>query len=928
MTFSEQTSSMIKRLFNQPQNTIQHWGLVVGLSLLLGAGHEHPALALSPKLPPIAAASPVSLTQGVRKTVLSNGLTVLTKEVKSAPVVTVQVWYKIGSHDEAAGVNGIAHQLEHLMFKGTKARPIQFGRLFSALGSQSNAFTSYDQTAYYGTVERNKLTAMLEIEADRMANATIDEDALKSEKRVVISELQGYENNPGYRLSRAVQGAAFPDSTYGLTVGGTKSDIERFSLEQVRYYYNNYYSPKNATLIVVGDFETETVLKNIRQIFEPVPNRQPGPARPAIPTSPIVLKEPGSAALTQSVYPLPNSQHPDVPALHVMDLILTQGRGSRLYQSIVESGLASGFSAYPANMAAGGWYDFTATAAPGKDTKAIDAAFLSTLKQLQDQPVTAAELQRAKVQLRSGQILRNRDITSQARQLGDDQTSNGGYEYRDRYLAAIDQVTAEDIQRVTKRYFSESVRKVGFFEPTTATAPTAPIAAGGATTGSYNNVGKPVDPAEVAQYLPKLTTSSNNVTLPERIILPNGLKLLLLPDKSTPTVTLSGFIRAGSDFDTTQKAGLSQLTAANLINGTQSQTGLAIAQKLDDRGLELGFSSNREGVRIGGQGLSIDLPILLDTLSDLLQQATFPAKDLELSRQRSLTALKGQLDNPNALARRIFQQTVYPSNHPYHTFPTETSLKAITQPDLQQFYQKLYRPDNTVLALVGDFSAPQVKQMIEQRLGQWKPTGAKPEAVFPSVGLPEVSRTVPALLPGKSQSVSFLGYVGIKRQDPRFYSALVLNQILGGDTLSSRLGTEIRDRQGLTYGIYSYFQSGNQAGPFFISMQTAPEDAKKAITSTVKLLEQIRDQGVSAAEVSNAVRSLTSTYPVDLADPGDMASTILYNEVYGLNPTELRQYTAQISAVTLAQVNQAAKELLQPDRLVVVTAGPEVKVAR
>jgi zinc protease len=187
---------------------------------------------------------------------------------------------------------------------------------------------------------------------------------------------------------------------------------------------------------------------------------------------------------------------------------------------------------------------------------------------------------------------------------------------------------------------------------------------------------------------------------------------------------------------------------------------------------------------------------------------------------------------------------------------------------------------------------------------------------------------VPAVLPGKSQSVSFLGYVGIKRQDPRFYSALVLNQILGGDTLSSRLGTEIRDRQGLTYGIYSYFQSGNQAGPFFISMQTAPEDAKKAIASTVKLLEQFRDQGVSAAEVSNAVRSLTSTYPVDLADPGDMASTILYNEVYGLNPTELRQYTAQISAVTLAQVNQAAKELLQPDRLVVVTAGPEVKAAR
>lgn len=923
---------------NLIQYALQRWSLALGLALVLGLGTVvgpavGPAIALSPPIAPIAPAAQVSLTQGVKKTVLGNGLTVLTKEVKSAPVVTVQVWYKIGSHDEAPGVNGIAHQLEHLMFKGTKARPIQFGRLFSALGSQSNAFTSYDQTAYYGTVERDRLTALLEIEADRMANATIDEDALKSEKRVVISELQGYENNPGYRLSRAVQGSLFPTSPYGLTVGGTKADIERFTLDQVRYYYNNYYSPKNATLIVVGDFDADKTLATIRQVFEPIPNRQPGPLPTIVAPdrqvmdSPIVLKEPGSAALTESVYPLPNSQHPDVPALHVMDLILTQGRGSRLYQAIVETGLASGFNAYPANMASGGWYEFSATAAPGKDTRAIDAAFLATIKQLQEQPVTAAELQRAKVQLRSGQILRNRDITSQARQLGDDQTSNGGFEYRDRYLAAIEKVTVADIQRVTKRYFDPAVRKVGFFEPTQVTAPTAPIASGGATTGNYN-VGKPVDPAEVAQYLPKLTSSSSNVTLPERIVLPNGLKLLLLPDKSTPTVTVSGFIRAGSDFDTAQKAGLSQLTAANLMNGTKGQTGLEIAQKLDDRGLELGFSSNREGVRIGGQGLSSDLPVLLDTLSDLLQRATFPAKDLELSRQRSITALKGQLDNPNTLARRTFQQNIYPSNHPYHTFPTEASLQAIAQTDVQTFYQKLYRPDATVLALVGDFDAVQVKQMIEARLGQWQGAGMKPEAVFPTVGLPEAGRSVPAVMPGKSQSVSFLGYVGIKRQDPRFYAALVLNQILGGDTLSSRLGTEIRDRQGLTYGIYSYFQTGNQSGPFFISMQTAPEDAKKAIASTVKLLEQIREQGVSAAEVSNAVRSLTSSYPVNLADPGDMASTILYNEVYGLNPAELRQYTAQISGVTLAQVNEAAKELLRPDRLVIVTAGPEVKELR
>jgi zinc protease len=167
-----------------------------------------------------------------------------------------------------------------------------------------------------------------------------------------------------------------------------------------------------------------------------------------------------------------------------------------------------------------------------------------------------------------------------------------------------------------------------------------------------------------------------------------------------------------------------------------------------------------------------------------------------------------------------------------------------------------------------------------------------------------------------------MGYRGIDRKDPRYYAALVLNQILGGDTLSSRLGTEIRDRQGLTYGIYSYFQAGRHAGPFLIVMQTAPEDAQRAIASTRNLLKQLHKQGVTADEVEVAKRSLTSSYTVSLANPDELASTIMMNEVYGLDEAELRQLPQKIQSVDLAQVNQVAKELLHPDNLVVVTAGP------
>ncbi|MDF5727992.1 MAG: pitrilysin family protein, partial [Rhizonema sp. PD38] len=212
-----------------------------------------------------------SVIENVRKIVLKNGLTVLTKEVHTAPVVTVQAWYKVGSRNEEPGVNGIAHQLEHMMFRGTKDRPIQFGRLLSALGSDSNAFTNYDQTAYYNTVERDKLKALLVLEADRMQNALIDAKKLSQEKRIVISELQGYENSPDYRLNRAVMRAAFPNHPYGLPIGGTKADVEKFQVEEVQKYYHNFYNPNNAVVVIVGDFSTEPTLKTVKEIFEKIP---------------------------------------------------------------------------------------------------------------------------------------------------------------------------------------------------------------------------------------------------------------------------------------------------------------------------------------------------------------------------------------------------------------------------------------------------------------------------------------------------------------------------------------------------------------------------------------------------------------------------------------------------------------------------------
>jgi len=926
-------------------------GSFVTSSQLVVAESQRPATQspVSPDKPTL------SVTENVRKTVLENGLTVLTKEVHTAPVASVQVWYKVGSRNESPGVNGIAHQLEHMLFKGTTSRPIQFGRLFSALGSDSNAFTSYDQTAYFGTVERNKLKALLELEADRMQNSLINAEQLASEKRVVISELQGYENSPDYRLSRAVMRAAFPNSAYGLPVGGTKADVEKFTVEQVRKYYRNYYSPENATLVIVGDFETQPTLQAVKEIFGKVPGaegsgiRRAGEAGEAeeaggageeiqskIPSplasrpSPLILREPGAAALLQVVYPLPDVNHPDVPALDVMDYILTEGRTSRLYQALVESGLASDAGGYVASLMESGWYKLAATAAPGQKLAKIDSALQQAIANLREKGITAEELSRAKAQLRATIILNNRDISSQAMQLGYDQTTAGDYRYTDRYLAAIEKVSAADVKRVATNYLAPAKRTAGLFEPTQLEGQQSPAATGSTQISENFSPGEPVNPAEVAKYLPRVDTTKTPTTrsLPEQFTLSNGLGVLLLPDPSTPTVTLSGYIRGGTEFDTENKAGLAALTAENLMNGTKSKDALTLAKALEDRGASLSFGANREGVSVDGYSLATDLPILIQTFADVVQNATFPTKELELSRQRALAALKLELDNPARVAQRTFQKTVYPKNHPFHTFPIEDSLKRISRADVMKFYQEHYRPDQTVLTLVGDFEPKAVRSLLEKQLSAWKASGKAPTVNYPPAPLPAKVVQLNPVLPGKTQAITLMGYRGIDRKDPRYYSSLVLNEILGGSTLSSRLGTEIRDRQGLTYGIYSYFQAGRHPGPFLIQMQTSPEDAQRAIASTRNLLQQIHKQGVTQDEVEAAKRSLTSSYTVSLANPDDLASRILMNRVYGLDEEELRQFSQKIQAVTLAQVNQAAKELLQPDKLVVVTAGPGVSAAQ
>ena len=886
--------------------------------------------------------SPESLTGNVIKTVLDNGLTVLTKQVNTAPVVSVQVWYRVGSQNEKAGITGISHQLEHLMFKGTKERPIQFGRLFSALGSDSNAFTSYDMTAYVGTAGSDKLDAMLRLEADRMVNTVAGEAELKSERTVVLSELDGGNNSPGTRLYRQVMLAAYPDSSYGWPVIGYRPDVENYTVEDIQNYYRTFYRPDNATLVIVGNFETEATLKKVREIYGAIaaptkpkvlitPEDQQNKPKPPTPKStqePIRLKEPGSVPFLQAVYPdLPKVDGADVAAIDVMDSILTSGRSSRLYQALVETGLASSASGNASSMIGTGWYFMSATPTAGKSLEELDRLLLAEIDKLQTQSITPEELERAKTSMRASYILGNRDVNSQAIQIGYNQTVAKDYRYSDRYLSAVDKVTSVDVKRVAKQYLQRDRRVVGYFEPSVITAGAGTTPSNAHSSEAFKP-SSPVDPSEVAKYLPE-SALNNKVDIPpavqpDKFTLSNGLKVLLLPDRSTPTVTLVGEINAGSGFDSIDKAGLAGITAQNLTNGTTTKDALTLASRLENRGASLGFSAGRESVGISGIGLAKDLPIVIDQLADLLQNATFPAKEFDLNLQRNLLAFKSELDNPNALVRRIFQSTLYPKGHPFNAMRTEATLKSLKREDLAKFYKTYYRPDSTILTLMGDFDPATMRALLEEKLGKWQATGKAPKFQFPKVPNLAATNEKQTSLAGKTQAVTIIGHPSISRSDPQYYPALLLNQVLGGDTLSSRLGTEIRDRLGLTYGIYSYFQAGRPPqGAFIVQMQTSGKDTEKAIAATVALLRSVRDKGITQAEFDVAKKSLINNFSTEFANPDNIASSLLSDEIYGLPVGDFYKFPQRIQSVTFEQVNRAAKELLHPDNLLIVSVVPK-----
>lgn len=414
---------------------------------------------------------------------LPNGMLVLAREARSAPIATCWVWYRVGSRNESVGTTGISHWVEHMLFKGTPNIPKgAMDRLIARNGGTFNGFTSNDYTAYYETLPSDRIELGIQIESDRMVNSLFEPDEVQSERTVIISEREGHENDPEWWLNEAVMAAAFQAHPYRNEVIGWKSDLLAITRDELYQHYQTYYMPNNAVLVLVGDFETDAIMPKVERAFGDLPSGPPLPAVRAVEPEQqgerrVVVRRPGPAQYVQIAYHAPNCRHPDFMPLVVLDAVLSgarpmtfsggaqTNRSARIYRALVETQLASYASSgyrptYDPHL-----LEFSATVQRDRSAAEVEAALIGEVEKIQQDGVSAAELAKVLKQMRAQSAYSGESISNQALLLGMWEMLDS-YARPNTLLDEIGQVTAADVQRVAQTYLTERNRTVGHFIPT------------------------------------------------------------------------------------------------------------------------------------------------------------------------------------------------------------------------------------------------------------------------------------------------------------------------------------------------------------------------------------------------------------------------------------------------------------------------------
>jgi zinc protease len=875
----------------------------------------------------------LSETNGVIEARLNNGLGLLIKPDHSAPLASVWTWYRVGSRNELLGQTGVSHWVEHMQFKGTPN--LGKGQIFgevARVGGSLNALTSFDWTAYFETVPISALDLPLRIESDRIANSRFDAEEVEAERTVILSERQGAINNPGYLLYEEVLGEAFRFHSYRTMVIGLEHDLRQMTRDDLYQHYRRFYRPSNAFLVAVGDFDPDELIAEIEGAFSKI--LDDGDTRPfqSPPKEPlqlgerrVLLRRPSGAPYLRMAFHVPASTDPDFVPLLVADAVLSggkpmgfggsggMGRSSRLYRSLVASGLARAASSDLDITLDPFLFQIAATALPGSDLSLIETAVDHEIDALREQPVLASELERAVRQVEAQYVYSSEGVTNQAFWLGQ-WNLLGNWQRALDLTSEIRAVTAEDVQRVAQTYFRRDQRVVGWLEPTGSGGSAGEVA----TTGAYF-----FTPADHSTGAAGRSTNGNTQPF-SRVDFDDGVVILGQDRPQSKSVTLRLRIAAGSVYEPPENAGLAHLTARSLLRGAGGRSFAQINERIDRLGSALTADAGRENVELRVRCLSEDLPEMIDLLAHIVTSPDFDPAQIELVRNEQLGAIS-ELDNDTrATADRVMRRGIYPEPNPLGrpVLGSRQSVAPLSSDDVATFWATSFRHRGLTFAIVGGLRGfERVAELLEESFHDW--AGQRSILVSPDLSLvnSESLRTTEQIA-GKSQTDLALGLATISRLDPDYYALDVTNHILGRQGLMGRLGSEVRDRQGLAYYASSQLEPRRNGSLWVARAGVDPSQSERALASIESELTRIRTSPVSADELQNAHSQLIGVLPLALESHDGVASTLLAIEEFDLGLDYLDRYPGLILAVDRQRCLQVAERHLDPSRLVVGVAEP------
>jgi zinc protease len=890
--------------------------------IMAGAAWSAPQATSAP-LPKGVSLGPSA--EGITEYRLANGLRVLLFPDASRPTVTVNVTYLVGSRHENYGETGMAHLLEHLLFKGTKKNPDITGQ-FARRGMDFNGTTSLDRTNYYEVFQASpdNLNWALQMEADRMVNSPVAQKDLNSEMTVVRNEFESGENSPGQVLFKRMQSIAYDWHSYGRSTIGNRSDIENVKIANLQAFYRTWYQPDNAVLLVAGKFEPNATLATINRLFGAIP--KPKRALPQFwtvePTQDgersFAVRRQGDVQIVAVGYKIPSDLQSDAEALGFASEILGSAPNGRLHKLLVETGKASQVFSFGQTGYAPGLQFYGAVVKKGEPIEPVREALLDAVEGFAKRPPTDEEMERVR---RSWLNTIERSVNdaqgfgvalSEAIALGDWRLYFLGRE-------RIKEVKADQVAASSSRYFLRSNRVSGTFipedAPLRATIPAAP---------SVETVMKDYKPAESSLVSEDFDPSQANIMKRTTLTTAGGVKLALLPKKNRgETVSVHLDQHLGDEKNLFGKGMTAALTGGMLMRGTSKYSRAELADafdKLKMAGSANSFQTTRE-----------NLAEALKLAAHVLKEPAFPASEFEQLRKQILVGLEASRAEPQSVASRAlsthFDQ--YPRGDIRHASTLEEDLedvKAARLEELVAFHRDYYNTNPAELAIVGDFDPKEIVPLVDALFGKWK----APANVAPVLRRhAEVAPTSKTLNTPDKENGFYLARMNLDLniEDPDYPALMLANYVFGEGGLKSRLMDRIRQKEGLSYGGGSDLEAGDldRAGGFSISAIAAPQNLKKLDAAVRDELARAVKSGFTAEELADAKSGLMQQRLQNRANDAVLASGWA-NFLYRDRSYEWSaQFERKLMAVTLPQLNAAFRKAIDPGKLSVVMAGDQEK---